>query len=299
VTYSASANPPSPYPALARSSPPPTPTPAQQVDKFHVLLLKAARKVGADEDIIGSYRRFQDGDGPILWYFTRVGQLVGAVKRPVLPPASASASEWTAAWRKAGSFAGQVVADLAGKDANRLNLAATATREALAAGVANWPSDLYATGQGSTSAITGWTCSAFVGEALCQAVRGLGLSNTVFLDKNDKGKFVFIGAKNMRGSALFASVSAKEMAADPDSNPRQGYLVSMSEGHHVEILTQLASGAPSESFCSIGAGRPDTAELGKVKCGDAPRMFDSDQNVFLRVSASNATIKAVLNKISR
>src|SRR6202035_2288597 len=112
MSYSALANPPSPYPALVQSKPPEKKADAR-IDKFHALLLKAARDVANNNSIIDSYKRFYENAGPIMWYFTKVSILDGAKGRPTLPDVDATAQVWEKAWKALGTLPKQVICDLA------------------------------------------------------------------------------------------------------------------------------------------------------------------------------------------
>ncbi|HWX83817.1 MAG TPA: hypothetical protein VNZ48_09490 [Xanthobacteraceae bacterium] len=301
MSYSALANPASPYPALAQSKPPGKKTDAR-IDKFHALLLNAAQDVASNDAIIGSYKRFQQRTSATMWYFTKVSILDGATARPALPDANAKAAVWETGWSKLSALSKQVICDLAGLDPKKLNLAATATRKSLVDGRNNWPANLYASGQGASDpgTETGWTCSVFVGETLCQAARGLGLSNALFLRKDKGPKFKFIAAQNMRTTALFSSVPKADIITAGSENTRDGYIVSMLNGQHVEIVTHIENDTPAKYFCAIGAGRGTVSEIGQELCGGlltSHRDIEDSENVFLRINADNATIKTLLAKI--
>jgi hypothetical protein len=306
MSYSALAHPASPYPALAQNKPPEKKI-DPRVDKFHMLLLKAARDVVNNNAIIDSYKRFQEPTGDTIWYFTKVSILDGATKRPSLPEVDAEASVWEKLWKELPALSRQVVCDLAGQDPKKINFLAEATRQSLFDASTKWPEDLWASGQGArdSSILTSWTCSVFVGEALCQAARGLGLSDDLFMRKDKGAGFKFIAALNMRKSTLFTTVPKTDIKADGNNNSRSGYIVSMYDGSHVEIVTRIQRDEKPEYYCSIGAGRRDEAELGKEKCGaiervwfgTADRAIDNDENFFLKINSDNASIKMLLAKI--
>ena len=301
ASYSALANPASPYPALVQSKPPAQQADQdkldQKVDKFHGLLLSAAKDVANNNSIIDSYIRFQQHTSTTMWYFTKVSILDGATPRPKLPDVNAKAAVWDTKWHELSALSKQVICDLAGLDPTKINFSDTATRQSVADGRNKWPANLYASGEGATGATeTGWTCSVFVGEVLCQAARGLGSSNELFLRKDKGPKFKFIAAANMRTTALFASVPKTDIVAGGGA----GYIVSMLGGDHVEIVTRIPNDSPPKYFCAIGAGRGDVKELGQELCGGfftLHRNISDGDNVFLKINSANATIKTLLAKI--
>ncbi len=103
----------------------------------------------------------------------------------------------------------------------------------------------------------------------------------------------FIGAQSIRKFGLFENVLSIDI--------EPGHIASLSDGHHVEIVTRLEN--DKKNFCSIGAGRPNVDNIGKILCGsddlwfDQRREINNSSSVFLQLKPDHKVTKRVLGSI--
>ncbi|TMJ04919.1 MAG: hypothetical protein E6G97_05325 [Alphaproteobacteria bacterium] len=283
-----------------------------RVAKFHQQVRAAANEIAANTAIIESYKRFDwaneiatntaiiDPDKRfnrkphgILWYFTEISVLDGATPRPNLPKIEDTGESWTTAWKKLPAVARQALCDLGNQDPRQIDLTSMEQRAALSSACEEWPEDAYATGQAASSGADERTCSPFVGEALCKALRKLKLDEKLFL-QSPRGKWKFIPAGDIRKVPLFVTVPKSEIVP----GQADGFVASMLEGHHVEIVVHVPANWPS-IFCAIGSGRGNIDDNGKIVCGHEDRDRDVGfwKNVFLKINAKNRAMQQVLAKV--
>lgn len=213
-------------------------------------ILSAALKLGGDELVMQSYKKFQVGDWS--WFFSKNPSLAGKRENDF------TLKTWDG-WDTLNSEKRTVLLDLAGlpknptRNTDNINKLVTASEK--------WRKELYAIfwGDGFDGV---WTCNIFVGEAIYWAGKDTS---------NDEGHYLS-ASQIHKNSSPFIAVKKGDLVA--------GNIVTFHNGGHTEIVTKapIKFVFADDGFCSIGAGRGDIETIGKESC-DGSLTFSNDREI--------------------
>jgi hypothetical protein len=212
----------------------------------HPSLAVQAEGLGADTLTMDSYRQYQNKSR--TWFFSPNDALDGRAGKPM------EFATWDD-WNKMHWQSKQVIADLAGLDAQRLGQTnSNLTR--LKVAYVNWPASKYAVFQSGTSATN--TCNVFLGDAL-------------FMDgKNQTEDGKYYSANDVyEATGRFTLIHSDALS--------RGDIAAWSFGH-VEVVTSVDRA--NDEFCSRGGYREP---MGGEICGVRGRQISNPQLRFLRI----------------
>ena len=203
-------------------------------------IYSAAIQLGSNELIINSFKNFQDGR--YKWFFSKNNNLVGKRSNDFV------LKTWKG-WDSLDSQKRVVLLNIAELPENPERT--TENLEKLIESSYKWKKNLYAIFWGSENA-GAWTCNIFVGEAIYWAGK----------DTSINGKYMTASSIH-KNQSPFKKVQIKDIV--------RGNIVTFNDGHHTEIITKISLKhfIADDGFCSIGAGRSDSDNIGEVICDGA------------------------------
>lgn len=215
-------------------------------------LANAARELGRDEVVMKSYWNFQSKK--FSWFFSPNPGLKSATKKPK------QLIDWND-WEGSSTKQKMTLASLSGFKQDATDIRRSDSDFAkLKIGYAKWRYNLYSVFWGVEQTAT---CNIFVGDAIYLATKkSVVASNQHYYDPR----------QIKAGSGQFKERNSIEEV-------QVGDIVVMLGGRHVEIITRLKDyWFADKGFCSYGAGRGNSAEIGIEKC-DVNFKFDENREL--------------------
>jgi hypothetical protein len=233
----------------------------QQSNVTSESIARSAENLAANEMIVSTYRKFESQTTD--WVFIRNSKISGAIGKGF-----ESLKTWNG-FKGLNTQRKQVLLDLAGLDDSNYSENSTTLSQLISA-AAKWNKSYYAYFVRDQNGSDLGLCNVFVGEAIFGAGK-----NTI-----TNGRYP--------AAALIHENGASYTKVNPE-NAQRGTIVTMLNGHHVEIITQIKDHTfADKGFCSIGAGRGLVEQTCVEKCDTAftvedTREIDNAENAFHRI----------------